>query len=151
MIEDELKHKIDHMELIQLVVDIEVKHSIFKTCMLQVLFAEYCLLHRYAPVDAKEFILDIDATICLWVIELITLVLEDSCFGENGKAVSKAPWNKELTMIVFCQFHCHMLSECRGALTDVNGYVEDSAFDAAHEFALCIWHALIVKSTHHTV
>ena len=29
VIEDELKHKIDHMELIQLVVDIEVKHSIF--------------------------------------------------------------------------------------------------------------------------
>ena len=28
VIEDELKHKIDHMELIQLVVDIEVKHSI---------------------------------------------------------------------------------------------------------------------------
>ena len=28
MIEDELKYKIDNMELIQLVVDIEVKHSI---------------------------------------------------------------------------------------------------------------------------
>ena len=53
MIEDELKHKIDHMELIQLVVDIEVKHSILKACMLQVFLAEYRLLHRSAPIDAK--------------------------------------------------------------------------------------------------
>ena len=29
VIEDELKHKIDHMELIQLVIDIKIKHSIF--------------------------------------------------------------------------------------------------------------------------
>ena len=80
MIEDELKHKIDHMELIQLVVDIEVKHSIFKTCMLQVLFAEYRLLHRYAPVNAKRLVLDIDAAIGFGVIELVALVLEDSGF-----------------------------------------------------------------------
>lgn len=32
MIEDELKYKIDNMELIQLVVDIEVKHCILQTC-----------------------------------------------------------------------------------------------------------------------
>ena len=78
MIEDELKHKIVHVELIQLVVDIEVKHSIFKTCMLQVLFAEYCLLHRYAPIDAKWFIFDIYAAIWLGMIELVALVLENS-------------------------------------------------------------------------
>ena len=81
MIEDELKHKIDHMELIQLVVDIEVKHSIFKTCMLQVLFAEYRLLHRYAPVNTQGFVLDIDAAIGLGMVELIALVLEDGGFG----------------------------------------------------------------------
>ena len=96
VIEDELKHKIDHMELIQLVVDIEVKHSIFKTCMLQVLFAEYCLLHRYAPIDAKWFIFDIYATISLGMIELIALVLEDGGFGEHGEAVSEAPRDEEL-------------------------------------------------------
>ena len=66
------------MELIQLVVDIEVKHSIFKACMLQVLLTEYRLFHRYAPIDTKGFIFDIDATIGLWVIEFVALVLEDS-------------------------------------------------------------------------
>ena len=44
-----------------------------------------------------------------------------------------------------------MLAECRGAFADVNGYVEDCAFDAAHKFALGIWHALIMQSAHHTI
>ena len=87
MIEDELKHKIDHMELIQLVVDIKIKHSIFKTCMLQIFLAEYCLLHRYAPINAKGFIFDIDAAISFRMIELVAFVLEDGSFGENGKAM----------------------------------------------------------------
>ena len=151
MIEDELKYKIDNMELIQLVVDIEVKHSIFKTCMLQVLFAEYCLLHRYAPIDAKAFILDVDAAICLGMIELIALVLEYSGLGENGEAMCKATRDKKLTMIVFCQFHCHMLTECRRAFADVNGYIKHCALDTAHKFALGIWHALIVQTAHHAV
>ena len=96
MIEDELKHKIDHMELIQLVVDIEVKHSIFKTCMLQIFLAEYRLLHRYAPINAKRLVLDIDAAIGLGMIELVALVLEDGGFGENGEAMSKTTRDEEL-------------------------------------------------------
>ena len=45
--------------------------------MLQVFFAEYRLLHRYAPVNTQGFVLDVDASICLRVIELVALVLED--------------------------------------------------------------------------
>lgn len=56
--------------------------------MLQVLFTEYRLLHRYAPVDAKGFVLDIDAAIGLRMIELVALVLEDGSLGENGEALS---------------------------------------------------------------
>ena len=112
--------------------------------MLQILFTEYGFLNRYAPVDAKGFILDIDAAISLGMVEFITFVLEDGCLGENGEAMSKASWHEELTMIVFCQFHCHMLTECRRTLADVNGYVKHSALHAAHEFALGIGHALIV-------
>ena len=119
--------------------------------MLQIFLTKYRLLHWYAPVNAKAFILDIDSAISLRVIEFVALVLEDGSFGENGKAVCESSWNKKLTMIVFGQFHCHILPKCRGAFADVNGYVEDCAFNAAHEFALGIWHTLIVKSTHHTV
>ena len=65
--------------------------------------------------------------------------------------MGEASWNKELTMIVFCQFYRYMLAECRRTLADVNGYVKHCAFNTAHEFALCIWHTLIVKTTHHAV
>ena len=64
--------------------------------MLQVLFAEYRFLHRYAPVNAKRLVLDIDAAIGLGVIEFVALVLEDGSFGENGEAVCKATRDQEL-------------------------------------------------------
>ena len=64
--------------------------------MLQVLIAEYRLLHWYAPVNAKRLVLDIDATISLRMIELVALVLEDSGLGEYGEAVSKATRDEEL-------------------------------------------------------
>ena len=64
--------------------------------MLQILFAEYRLLNRYAPVNTKTFILDVDAAICLRVIELIALLLEDGGLRENGEAMSEATRNEEL-------------------------------------------------------
>ena len=64
--------------------------------MLQVFLAEYCFIHRYAPVDAKGFVLYVYAAIGLWMIELVALVLEYGGFGENGEAMGKASWNKKL-------------------------------------------------------
>ena len=64
--------------------------------MLQVFLAENCFLNRYAPVNAKGFVLDIDSAISLRVIELIAFVLEDGDFGENGKAVCKSTRDEEL-------------------------------------------------------
>ena len=119
--------------------------------MLQVLLAKYRLLYRYAPVYAKGFVLDVDAAISLRVIELVALVLEYGDFGKNGKAVSKATRDKKLTMIVFCQLYCYMLAECRGAFADVNSNIKHCALDTTHQFALCIGHALIVKSAHYAV
>ena len=84
------------MELIQLVVDIEVKHSIFKTCMLQIFLAEYRFLHRYAPINAQGFVLDIDAAIGLGMIELIAFVLEYGSLREHGEAVSESTRDEKL-------------------------------------------------------
>ena len=64
--------------------------------MLQIFLAEYRLFYRYAPVNAKTFILDIDAAICLRMIELVALVLEDGSLGENGEAMGKATRDEEL-------------------------------------------------------
>ena len=49
--------------------------------MLQVLLAEYRLLHRYAPINTQRFVLDVDAAIGLGMIELVALVLEDGGFA----------------------------------------------------------------------
>lgn len=92
--------------------------------MLLVFFAENGFFNRYMPINAKGFVLDVDAAVSLRMIELIALVLEYGSLGENGEAMGKAPRNKELTMIVFRQFHSYMLAKCRRTLADVNGYVE---------------------------
>lgn len=48
------------------------------------------------PVDAKGVIEDTNAPFCLRMIELITLVLEDSSLAEHGKAVGETLWDKQL-------------------------------------------------------
>lgn len=69
--------------------------------MLQVLFAKYRPFYRYALVDAKRFVLDVNATISLGMIEVVLLVLGNSDIGENRKFVSKLSWYEKLTMIIF--------------------------------------------------
>ena len=74
---------VSYIDSIQLVVYIKVKHCILQTGVFQVFLAENCLLHRYAPVYTKRLILDVDASICFGVIEVVALVLEDGSLGED--------------------------------------------------------------------
>ena len=48
------------------------------------------------PIYAKAVVQDADTTIGFWVIEVITLILEDGSLGEDGKAVGKALRDEEL-------------------------------------------------------
>lgn len=79
--------------------------------MLQVFLAENGFFYWYEPVDAEREILDADAGIGLRMVEVVALILEDSSFGENGKAMGKASGDEELTMIILCQFNRNMLTE----------------------------------------
>lgn len=47
--------------------------------MLRILFGKIGMFCWYLPINAKTNIKDTDATIGLWMIEVITLVLEDRC------------------------------------------------------------------------
>jgi len=76
------------------------------------------------PINTEGFIKDRDTSICLRMIEVITLVLEDGSLGEDGEAMSKALWYEELAMIVFCQFYCHVLAISRGALANIYSYID---------------------------
>lgn len=62
------------------------------------------------PINTEGIIEDRDTSICLWMIEVITFVLEDCSFRKDSEAMGKALWNEELDMIVFCQLYCHMLA-----------------------------------------
>ena len=42
------------------------------------------------PIDTESIVEDADASISLWVIEVITLVLEDGFFRENCEAMAKS-------------------------------------------------------------
>ena len=58
--------------------------------MLRIFLWEIGMLCWDFPIDTEGIIKDTDASICLWVIEVITLVLEDCCFWENGEAMAKS-------------------------------------------------------------
>ena len=64
--------------------------------MFGVLIAEIGLFCRDAPINAKAIIKDTDATICLWMVKLVTLVLKNSCFRKNSKTMCETTRDKEL-------------------------------------------------------
>ena len=78
--------------------------------MLRIFLREIGMLSRDFPIDTEGIIEDTDASIGLWMIEVITLVLADCSFRENSEAMGKALWDEELNMVIFCQLYCHMLA-----------------------------------------
>ena len=65
--------------------------------------------------------------------------------------MSKTLRNKELTMIIFSQFHSHMLTISRGAFANIYCNIEYSAFYASHQLALGKRRSLEMQATHHTI
>ena len=66
--------------------------------MLSVLIREVGFLCRDSPINAKAVIKDTDASICLWMIELIAFILEHGGLAQYGKAMSETFGNEELAM-----------------------------------------------------
>ena len=85
------------------------------------------------------------------MIELITLILEDGCFAQYSKTVSKSTRHKKLTVIVFSKFNCDVLTISRASLSNINGDIQNGTFDATDQLALGIWRALKVQTSHYTV
>ena len=125
--------------------------EVFEEGVAGVLVAEDGLGGGDAPVDAKGVVEDADASVGLRMVELIALVLEDGSLAEYGEAMGEALRDEELTVVVFGEFNGNVLTVGRGAFANVNGYVQDGAFDTANEFALCEGGALEMQTTHHAV
>ena len=63
----------------------------------------------------------------------------------------KALRNKELTMIIFSQFHRHMLAVCWRTFTDIHGNIQHSTLHASHQLALGKRRSLEMQATHYTI
>ena len=71
--------------------------------MFRIFLWEIGMLCWDLPIDTEGVVEDADASIGFWMIEVITLVLEDGCFWEDCETMGKALRNEELNMIIFCQ------------------------------------------------
>ena len=78
--------------------------------MLRIFLAEYCVPGRYMPVDTQAIVKDTDASVSLWMVELIALVLEHRRLAQHGKTVCKPFRNEKLAVVVLGQFHGDMFS-----------------------------------------
>ena len=57
---------------------------------------KYAVFSWHLPVDGKVWVIPRYCTFALGGIVVVTLILEDGCFAEDGKTVGKASWYKEL-------------------------------------------------------
>ena len=117
-------------------IDVERAVEVCEERVFCVLLAEDSLVRRDAPVYSEGGVEDADASVGLRVVEVVALVLEHGFFAEHCEAVGETARYEELAMVVLCQFYCYVLSVCRTAISDVNGYIEHCTLDAAHELAL---------------
>ena len=54
-------------------------------------------------------------------------------------------------MIIFSQFHRHMLAVCWRTFTDIHGNIQHSTLHASHQLALGKRRSLEMQTTHHTI
>ena len=119
--------------------------------MLCVLITQNRLISGYHPIYSEGFVQYADASVGLWGVEVVALVLEDCCLAEDGKAVGKAFGDEELAVVVFGEFDRHVLAVGRAAPAYVNRHIEDFASDTPDEFALGVGRPLEVEPAHHSV
>ena len=117
--------------------------------MFRILFRKISMFRRNAPIDSERIIQYRDTSISLRVIEVISFILEYCSLRQHGEAMRKTLRNKELTMIIFSQFHSHMLTVCRRPLTDIHGNILHSTLHTSHQLALGKWRSLEMQATHH--
>ena len=123
--------------------------EIFEEGMLHVLGGEEGFGRVELPVDAEGFVGDRDAAVSLGSVVVVALVLEHGHVAQDGEAVGEPARHEELAVVILREFDGDVLSVGRGALADVNGHVEDTAADAAHELGLGVGGSLEMESAHH--
>ena len=112
--------------------------------MPHIFLAQKSLVRWNMPIYTKTVVKYRDATICFWMVELITLILENSSLAQNCEAMGKASWNKELAMIVLSKFNCYMLAIGGRSFANINGDIKNCPLYDSYQFALSEWWSLEV-------
>ena len=89
--------------------------------------------------------------VCLRMIEVVALVLEYRSLRKNSEAMGETSGNKELAMIILCQFHGNMLSVSRGAFMNIHGYIKHSTFYTSHQLTPRKRRSQEIQASHHTL
>ena len=79
------------------------------------------------PKDAERRIVKADAPVSFRRVILIHLVFHLYIIGQGQKAVQTAFWDKNLLFIFLCQFDADPLQVGRGAVSNINGNIQQRA------------------------
>ena len=69
-------------------------------------------------------------------IDVINLISKNSLFTEHKESMGKATRNKELALIILAQFHHYIFTESLAAPAQINGNIQNLAFDNTYQLSL---------------
>ena len=109
--------------------DAKWRIEILEQGMLHIFLGKQRFVCGDLPINAQTVIEDADASVGLWGVEVITLVLEDYFICKNNKTMSETSRDEELTVIIFCKFNCDILTEGWRAFANINSDIENCTFN----------------------
>ena len=84
-----------------------------------VFFGKDYFISGQAPINREIRVIPCNCTLCLRMIEIIALVLEDHLIGKDAESMGESPGHKKLKMILFTQLHREVLPISRRILSDI--------------------------------
>lgn len=67
--------------------------------MIQIAFQNVGAAHVYLPVNVQSRVVDAEAALGFFAIEVVAFIGEDGGFGQDRKAVGKTAGNEQLLLI----------------------------------------------------
>ena len=119
--------------------------------MIQIAFQKVGAAHVYLPVNVQSRVVDAEAALGCFAIEVVAFILEDHFVCQYAETVGKSAWNEELTVVFSREFHFHVLAESRRSATYINSYIKYGALNDTNQLALCERWLLEMKSAHYSV
>ena len=104
--------------------------------MMTVFFGKDYFISGQAPINREIRVIPCNCTLCLRMIEIIALVLEDHLIGKDAESMGESPGHKKLKMILFTQLHREVLPISRRILSDIYCNVENTAFYDPYKLCL---------------